>query len=222
MKTDVPITTTIVTVDGTAGAGKSTAAIGLRDALEAKNRDAIAINTGSLLRGMACLLLSEQEVHLVKPHHKNTAVHLVILAMQNGLDFHDGQAAMNGAAIPEEILRDEMVTSLTKDIAVLPGVRGYLNSRVQNCIQTCGARFIIIEGRNGGREFPDAIKFFLTIDSEVAAKRLGTTVEAIEARNKKDAEREIAPMIPTEDADKIDTTKFSKEQVVDKLLEMVG
>ncbi|MEO0276129.1 MAG: (d)CMP kinase, partial [candidate division WOR-3 bacterium] len=82
---------------------------------------------------------------------------------------------------------------------------------------------IIMEGRDIGTVvLPDAeVKIFLDADKNVRAKRRGKGIEEIEARDKEDKEREIAPLKIADDAIYIDTTNLTIEEQVNKIYEIV-
>lgn len=93
-----------------------------------------------------------------------------------------------------------------------------------------------MDGRDiGTHVFPDAdLKVFLQADAPERAKRrfaenrergtadtLDATREAIEDRDRRDISRATAPLRPADDAVTIDSTSLSREDLLDRLLELV-
>jgi cytidylate kinase len=93
-------------------------------------------------------------------------------------------------------------------------------------------RDMVTEGRDQGTiVFPDAAcKFFLVADPVERAKRrqqdmarrgevlpLDEILKAQQERDRRDAARDLAPMVPAADAILLDTTHLSLAQVVDRL-----
>jgi len=91
----------------------------------------------------------------------------------------------------------------------------------------------VAEGRDiGTRVFPAAeAKFFLDADVNTRAGRrqqdltgagrtapLEETKQEIESRDQRDRSRAIAPLIPAEDAEIIDSTSLTVEQVIDRMM----
>jgi cytidylate kinase len=88
---------------------------------------------------------------------------------------------------------------------------------------------VVVEGRDTGTiVFPNAdAKFFLTATEEQRAKRrvaeLGATADfestlrEIRERDQRDASRDVAPMIPAQDALIIDSSTQTLEEVVESL-----
>ena len=96
---------------------------------------------------------------------------------------------------------------------------------------------VIMDGRDIGTVvLPDAqVKVFLTASAEERAKRrhkemlekgneadLSAILEEIKERDERDANREIAPLVPAEDAVIVDTTGMTMQEVIDKLKEFIA
>jgi len=94
----------------------------------------------------------------------------------------------------------------------------------------------VLDGRDIGTVvLPDAdAKLFVTADIDVRAARrwrelsaqediaYRTVLDSIEERDRRDAERSVAPMTHSEDADLLDTTEMSIEQAVAEALRLVN
>jgi cytidylate kinase len=126
-------------------------------------------------------------------------------------------------------IRADEVSRATSVVADSAPVRRKL-AALQRAVAV--GRDLVTEGRDQGTiVFPDAAcKFFLTADLDERARRRqlelerrGETVDAaalresIEARDRRDAARDLAPMKAADDAVIVDTTGLSLDAVVDRL-----
>jgi CMP/dCMP kinase len=206
----------IITIDGPAGSGKSSAARAL-----AKRLDFEFLDTGAMYRSVALAAL-RAEVDLADP-----AATAQLLADLH-LEMPDDKVLLNGEDVSAAI-RTQEVTAATGKAADNPLVRQRL-AQMQRTI--AAARNMVCEGRDQGTVvFPDAVcKFFLVADAEERARRrqrelaargetvdFGKLLAAIEERDRRDAGREIAPMRPAVDAIELDSTTLSLEQIVDRM-----
>jgi cytidylate kinase len=131
-------------------------------------------------------------------------------------------------------IRTETCGAAASAIAAIPGVRTALFDKQRAFRKAPG---LVADGRDMGTViFPDAqSKVFLTASAEERAKRrykqlkekgLGVTLAAllreIQARDVRDAGREVAPLKPADDAIVIDSTGMPVERVVAMVLELVG
>lgn len=206
----------IVTIDGPAGSGKSTAARGLAARLGFRFLD-----TGAMFRAVAHACL-QADVELQNDEQ--------VAAVANGLDlrFEDGRVITDGVDVTDAI-RTPDVTNIASVVAVNPGVRDAL-AKLQREIAV-GAN-IITEGRDQGTVvFPDAeCKFFLIADDTIRAKRrqgefkqTGTqvsrdeTLSQLRERDERDATRKVAPLKPADDAILIDTSTMSVDEMLAEL-----
>jgi cytidylate kinase len=139
-----------------------------------------------------------------------------------------GRVLLNGEDVSSEI-RTVAVTQASGGIADNALVRRYL---VQMQRQIAHGRNFVCEGRDQGTlVFPDAVcKFFLVADPLERARRRqrdltarGENVEwedlisAQELRDRRDASRDLAPMVPAADAISIDSTCLNIDQVVGQM-----
>jgi cytidylate kinase len=163
---------------------------------------------------------------------------LVALVDQLQVDFpDDGTIRLNGEDVSQSI-RDVSVTRASRYVADCPSVRRKLVAWQRDFARSQPAEGgVVTEGRDQGTiVFPDALcKFFLTASDETRAKRRlaeyqakGSNVSLEEvlrdqrARDERDATRSIAPMKPAKDAQVIDSTGLSLEDVVDLLASRIG
>ncbi|WP_018861367.1 (d)CMP kinase [Thioalkalivibrio sp. ALJ3] len=129
------------------------------------------------------------------------------------------------------LLRTEQAGSDASQVAALPAVREALLDRQRGFAQAPG---LVADGRDMGTVvFPDAdLKIFLTASSEERARRrymqlkeqglsanLSALQDEMEARDRRDRERSVAPLKPAEDAWVLDTTELDIVSVVEMILE---
>ena len=211
----------IVTLDGPAGAGKSTVARHLAERL-----GVAFLDTGAMYRGLAWLAL-ETGVSL------EDEAALVALAEQAaiGFDFAAAPPALCvNEAQPGQAIRSEAVSQAASLVARMEGVRTHLVA-AQRAVARAHPR-LVTEGRDQGSVvFPDAtLKVWLTASAaERARRRAAQLTEAgqvvdvadvqrsIEARDRWDAERAASPMVQPEGSVVVDSTGKTAEQVLDEL-----
>jgi cytidylate kinase len=206
----------IVTIDGPAGAGKSTAARAL-----ARRLGFEFLDTGAMYRSVALAAL-RAGVDLADP----AATAALVAGLR--LEMPAGRVLLGGEDVSAAI-RTQEVTAATAAAADSPVVRRRL-AELQRAV--AAGRDMVCEGRDQGTVvFPDAVcKFFLVADPEERARRrrreleargeavdFAALLEAIRERDRRDAARDIAPMRPAADAVLLDTTALSLEQVVDRM-----
>jgi cytidylate kinase len=207
----------IITIDGPAGAGKSSAARTLAQRLDFEFLDTgamyravafAALRAGIELRDEAALAGLVASVHLEMPR--------------------DGRVLLSDEEVTLAI-RTREVTAATGPVADSPSVRRCL-AQMQRAI--AAGRNMVCEGRDQGTiVFPDAIcKFFLVADPVERARRRQRQMEARgekveleqllreqELRDQRDAARDLAPMKPASDAIVLDSTGLTPEQVVEAM-----
>ena len=211
----------IITIDGPAASGKSTAAW-----LLARKLKASFLDTGAMYRAVT-LAVMRAGVDL------NEEQKLLDVIQKHEFQFSDQSGDMivriDGSEVTEDI-RNPEVTANARYIAAAPRVREKLVQMQRQF--AAGRQKIVTEGRDQGTvAFIDAgIKFYLTADSSERARRrqkelrakgrdesFDRILKAIEQRDKSDQERAVGPLKPAEDAIIVDTTNLSIEQVVEKL-----
>jgi cytidylate kinase len=207
----------IVTIDGPAGSGKSTAARRLADALGTAYLD-----TGAMYRAIALRALRAGV-----PLHDHAR--LTTLADQADLrvECHrDGvRVVLDGMDVTEAI-RTMEVNATTSIIAKIPGVREALVRRQREIGRRLGS--LVTEGRDQGSVvFPDAdVKFLVEADVDTRAARRyeemkqdgqDVTIRDVRAnlieRDDRDAVR-WAPLLQGGKAIRIDTSDMTIDEVV--------
>lgn len=131
-------------------------------------------------------------------------------------------------------LFQENIAQLTSKISVIPQVRKNLTEGLQKIISENNR--IIMEGRDiASIVAPDAdIKIFITADVKTRAERrckqllqdgksadLDRILADLIARDKRDSERKVAPLIATKEAIIVDTTRLAPAQVLDYILDNI-
>ncbi len=211
----------VVALDGPAGAGKSTVARAVAEAL-----GFVLVDTGALYRGIA-LAARESNVSW------DDGDALGELARGLELSFNDaGSLCIAGVDRGGEIRTPEVSQGASK-VSAHPPVREALLG-IQRALGADGG--VVLEGRDIGTVvFPDAeAKIFLTASVEKRAERrmgdlkkrgieadMESLLESIRERDHRDSTRAIAPLRPADDAEQVDTTTLSFDEVVTRVVEIV-
>ncbi len=210
----------IVTIDGPAGAGKTTVSRRLAMALNYRY-----VDTGALYRAVA-LAACEHGVRADDPDGLAAVCRDLTLAFVT--DENGSRLLSNGSDVTER-LRTPEITMAASASSAIPAVRSYLLG-VQRAIGR--EKNAVFEGRDMGTVvFPGAeIKFFLDASEETRALRrhreyIGKTDQSLKdvakdmrKRDQNDSSRELAPLRPADDAVRIDATRLSVAQVVGKMM----
>lgn len=211
----------VITVDGPAGAGKSTIS-----RLLAKKLNLVYLDTGAMYRAVA---LKAKRMNI--PFTDGNA--LYEMCEKTSIEFtSDGEniaICIDGEDVSKEIRMPEM-DMLSSSVSAVMEVRKAMTA-LQRKIGDNGG--LVAEGRDMGTVvFPGAdYKFFVTASPEIRALRRyreridrneNVNREEVEAdirkRDEQDQSRKLAPLKPAKDADIIDTSEMSIEQVLDKIL----
>jgi cytidylate kinase len=206
----------IVTLDGPAGAGKSTAARALARRLGFRFLD-----TGAMYRAVALAAVRAG-------HNWNDPPALASLAKKSSIELRGDRVLLNGDDVTTEIRRSP-ITAVTHYAANNPGVREHLVGLQR---QLAGNDNIVAEGRDQGTVvFPHAeCKIFLTADPAERARRRqidlaarGETTpldQVLHQQNERDASdstRTVGPLIPASDAIHVSTDGLDQDEVVARL-----
>jgi cytidylate kinase len=215
----------IITIDGPAGAGKSTVSKAL-----AKKLGYIYLDTGALYRALAHKALKvkvslEEDTYALAKLCFNTTVSLKNI---------DGKMAVlvDGEDVGDKIRTEEVGLAASKISAFAVVRKSLLNLQREAGLH--GG--IVAEGRDmGSIVFPHAdYKFYLDANVEERIKRrykelsadgAGVEYQAIQkdmmARDNQDSQRKIAPLAAAADAIIIDSTGLSVEGVVEKIIQHI-
>ncbi len=209
-----------IALDGPSGAGKSTIA-----KAAAKKLGFVYVDTGALYRSIAYNALSKG-VDLDDAE----AVTASLEGLDLKLTYIDGAQAVlaNGENVSDRIRTPEVSMGASK-VSAVPAVREFLLETQRSIARE---NDIIMDGRDIGTVvLPDAqVKLFLTASAEERANRRfkelqekgdPSTYEEVLAdinqRDYNDTHREIAPLKQAEDAQVIDSTNMTIDQVVDAI-----
>jgi cytidylate kinase len=210
----------VITIDGPSGAGKGTVST-----LLAKKLGWHFLDSGAIYR-----VLAVASIHHQIPAEDETG----LLPLASGLDVNF-ETTENGVRVilegedVSDTIRTEDVGATASKIASLPSIREALLRRQRGFKQSPG---LVADGRDMGTVvFPEAqVKIFLTASADERADRrfkqlkgMGQDVsmlrllQDIKARDERDANRTVAPLVPAKDAFVIDSTGLNIEQVLEKI-----
>ncbi len=189
----------VIAIDGPAGAGKSTVARAVADALGFTYLD-----TGAMYRAVALARLRDEEGAEVR--------------------FDAGRVLLNGRDVSGEIRTPEVAEEASR-VAAERSVREAMVERQRELLASGDW---VAEGRDiGSVVAPDAeLKVFLTADQRERAvrraKELGADPDAVlrdvEARDERDTTRAESPLVRAEGAEELDTTGLTIDEVVERIV----
>lgn len=214
----------IVAIDGPSGAGKSTLAKRV-----AKELRFTYLDTGAIYRALALKIL-RRRVDL------NDTAALSAIVQDSDIDLRgrDGQlqVILDGQDV-SALIRTPEVSQMASKASAIPLVR----YRLLDLQRELGRRGnVVAEGRDIGTVvFPDAqVKIYLDASIEERARRrfhelraagreasLAETISEMKERDKRDSERDIAPLRKAEDAFAVDSSGLTVDGVAEKVLQLV-
>jgi len=216
------MSTRIITIDGPAGAGKSTVSKLLSQKLKC-----VYVDTGALYRGVAF------EIQRQNIDWKDDAV-LKNFLKKLDLNFvmeRNSLILMSSGRDITNLIRTPEISMLASSSSAKPLIREALLDIQRNIAKSKNAVF---EGRDMGTViFPNAtVKFFLFADLAVRAKRrfdempdtstdINEVQKDMDIRDGNDSQRKLAPLKPAADAIEIDSSFMTIEQVIEKMLKII-
>ena len=209
----------IIAIDGPAGSGKSSTAREVARRLGFHHVDSgafyRALTWSALQRGVPPERFGSLDAATLDGYGVRAEPH-----------GHGFRMFAGGRDIDSEI-REPVINASVSAMARVPAVRDWLNRRLRDAATRAD---VVVDGRDIGTVvFPNAdLKIFLVADPETRARRrlaergslapssdeLAGEVERLLERDRKDSEREVAPLVQAADAIAIDTSQLDfKEQV---------
>ena len=213
-----------VAIDGPAGAGKSTIARQV-----AKNKGFIYVDTGAMYRAMA--------LHMIRSNVDTKDAEAIAKASETAditIQYVNGEqiVLLNGENV-NGLIRTPEVSSMASVSSANPQVRARLLHLQQ---KLADENDVIMDGRDIGTcVLPNAdVKVYLTASARVRAKRrykelvekgescdLDQIEAEIKERDHRDMTREHAPLKQAEDAQLLDSSDMTIEQVVDAICKLI-
>ena len=205
----------VIAIDGPSASGKGTIAQRV-----ARELGFHYLESGALYRVVALISLRER---------MQDTGHLAGVAASMDIRFQDGHIFIQNQDVTEDV-RSEAVGNRASEVARMAAVRQALLGRQRLFRQPPG---LVADGRDMGTVvFPDAtLKVFLTASPDVRAERrynqlkdkginanLRALSRDLQERDARDANRAVAPLIPAPDAQVLDSSALSVEEVVDRIV----
>ena len=223
------MTLRVIAIDGPAASGKSSTA-----SLVARRLGWTHLDSGALYRAITLAVLDNLGEQGAGSGERWSPERIIALAE----DLPVRLVLVEDVFRPEvagvdvaHAIRSERVTQRVSEIAAIPEVRHWVNVQQREAVQG-HARGVVVDGRDIGTVvFPDApLKVFLTASPEERARRrlaerggtgggggdaeLRREADVLEARDRADSTRVVAPLRAAADAVVLDTTRLSLEQQV--------
>ena len=225
----------VIAIDGPAASGKSSTA-----ALVARRLGWAHLDSGALYRAITLGALDNLGEQGAGSAERWSAERIIALAedLPVRLVLVDDLFRPEVAGVDvAHAIRSERVTQRVSEIAAIPEVRHWVNVQQREAVQG-HSRGVVVDGRDIGTVvFPDApLKVFLTASPEERARRrlaerggtggrggggggggdaeLRREADVLEARDRADSTRAVAPLRAAADAVVLDTTRLSLEQQV--------
>ena len=209
----------VITIDGPAGAGKSTVAKQTAEKLGISYLD-----SGAIYRAITWYMLRAGI-----PAEESSALEAALGGMF--FEIKQGVIFVNGKNLSKEIRTaeiDKNVSAYSALKIVRDSILGIQRAQAKNGL--------VADGRDMGTTvYPNAdLKIFLTASAEERSKRryeermakgesadYNAILEQVLARDKYDTNREVSPLKPADDCVVIDSTQMSAEQVVSEIVRLV-
>jgi CMP/dCMP kinase len=218
--------TRVIAIDGPGGAGKGTIS-----RLLAQRLGYALLESGALYRALA---LAAEQQGIVLTDVARIGALAETLDVRFKLDAADcSRIELNGVDVTEA-LRRETCGNAASQLAAIPAVRAALLARQRAFRHAPG---LVAEGRDMGTVvFPDAdLKIFLTASLEERARRrhkqlreqgtsanLDGLLKELAARDERDTQRRMAPLIPAQDAVIVDSTGREIDEVFAAVLRLAN
>jgi len=215
----------VITIDGPSGSGK-----GSLCQLLSKQLGWHLLDSGALYR-IVGLAAADQGVSFESEEALSALAAGLDIAFLPGQKGEPTRVLLQGVDVSDRV-RSESSGELASKVAVFTGVRAALKQLQRDFLQNPG---LVADGRDMGTEiFPAAaLKIYLTASAEERAQRrykqllnkgesvnLAALLEDIQQRDQRDMNREVAPLIPADDAIVIDSTGVDIDRVFQQVMEL--
>ena len=203
----------IIAIDGTSASGKSTNA-----KLVARALDYVYVDTGSMYRTLAWHCLKNRiDVHDAR------AVAAACRQWKTRLECVEGNVRLLvGGYYPEKEIRTAETSAAVPHVAAVPKAREWMVKRQRECLQFGN---LVMEGRDiGTNVFPETdFKFYLDAQLEERSRRRAAygVQENLAARDQRDSQRAIAPLMIALGAKVINNSNLTSEQTSGLILKEI-
>jgi cytidylate kinase len=200
----------VIAIDGPAASGKSSVARALAGRLKS-----VYVNSGAMYRAVTWMVLEQG----IDPNDKNAIAKFIGGSRLDG-KFIEGafHLLINDVDLAPHLYEDRVNAEVSR-VSTVTEVRKLL---VQRMREYAAKHDLVIEGRDiGSVVFPDTpYKFYIDASPEVRAQRRAAQGlrDEIAQRDRADSSRAASPLIVARDAEVIDSSKLSVDQVVDEIL----
>ena len=221
------MTVNIITIDGPSGSGKGTLAAKL-----AGHYQFHLLDSGALYRLLGLSLHKQNLLDVLDQQLDRCAEIATNLDIKFVTTPNETQILLEGEDVTQTI-RTERVGEFASKVAAIPVLRAALFDRQRAFAQAPG---LVADGRDMATTiFPEAqAKIYLTASAQSRAERrvkqlqgMGLDVKIndilanIEARDKRDMEREVAPLKPAADALIIDSSELNIDEVFNLMTQYI-
>ena len=200
----------VIAIDGPAASGKSSVAREL-----ARQLRFIYVNSGAIYRAITWHILQNG----IDPEDGDCIEKALRLAAISGaLEDNESRVLINGAD-PGNHLRDDCVNESVARVSQFPVVRQIVAERLHEHAQT---HDLIVEGRDiGSVVFPNTpYKFYVDASPAVRLQRRAAQGgrDEIALRDRADSVRPVSPLVIAKDANVIDTSHLTIQQVISEIV----
>jgi CMP/dCMP kinase len=200
----------VIAIDGPAASGKSSVARQL-----ARRLGFIYVNSGAMYRGITWSVLNAG-IDLID---KDRIVELMAkLSFGGKLAEGEFHLLINNVDLTEHLHEDRVNAEVSR-VSTVAEVRKVAVNQMRDC---AGKNDLVVEGRDiASVVFPETpFKFYIDASPEVRARRRAAQGhrDEIAQRDRADSSRIASPLIVAKDAEVIDTSQLSVDQVVDEIL----
>jgi cytidylate kinase len=203
----------VIAIDGTSASGKSTNA-----KLVAQALDFVYVDTGAMYRTLAWYCLRMRvDVHDAK------AVAMLCRKWKTNLECVGGKVRLLvDGYYPEKEIRTTETSAAVSHVAAVPKVREWMKKKQRECVQFGN---LVMEGRDiGTNVFPETdFKFYLDAQLEERSRRRAADgiQENLAARDQRDSQRAVAPLMISLGAKVINNSNMTSEQTSSLLLKEI-